>query len=105
MKNYKTIQEVRDCKELSAIEKVKIEYYEDMYCLSDALANHADVEVFEGSAIDYATDLFNKIFGLYDFSDSVAPYIDYKAFCNDLVLGHDIYQFNDQYLITNANYI
>ena len=102
MKDYKTIQEVRDCEELSAIEKVQIEYYEDLYYLSDALANYENVEVFEGSAIDYATDLFNELYG---FSESVAPYIDYKAFCNDLVLGGDIYEFNDQYLITNANYI
>ena len=102
MKDYKTIQEVRDCEELSAIEKVQIEYYEDMYYLSDALANHADVEVFEGSAIDYATQYFTES---YNISDEIIGYIDFDAFCNDLIVGGDIKQFNDQYLITNANYI
>ena len=100
MKNYKTIQEVRDCKELSAIEKVKIEYYESTHYSNDALEQYGKVEVFEGSAIDYATDLFNEC---YDFSDSVEPFIDYTAFCNDLIARGDIKQFNDQYLITNAN--
>ena len=102
MKDYKTIQEVRDCEELSEVKKVKIEYYADRYSLSDAIANHLEVEVFEGSAIEYATDLFNLC---YDFSDNVEPYIDYKAFCNDLIADGDIYEFNHKYLITNKKYL
>ena len=102
MKDYKTIQEVRDCEELSAIEKVQIEYYEDLYYLSDALANYADVEVFEGSAIEYATQYFTET---YNISDEIIGYIDFDAFCSDFIARNDIKQFDDQYLITNSNYI
>ena len=99
MKDYKTIQEVRDCEELSAIEKVKIEYHADQfYGLKLALQSYKEVEIYEGDALDYATDLFNE---LYDFSDSVAQFIDYKKYA-DFLLLEEIYQFNDQYLIINA---
>lgn len=102
MKNYKTIQEVRDCEELSEVEKIQIEYYEDMYCLSEALENYKNVDVQKVEGIDYAAQLFNEI---YTINDGIIGYIDYEAFYNDLIVGGDIYQFNDEYIITNANFV
>lgn len=100
MKNYKTIQEVRDCDELTDIEKVQIEFHaENFYGLKLALESYKEVEVYEGSAIGYARRLFDES---YTFSDSVAPYIDYEAFANDLLL-EEIYQFNNTYLIIHVS--
>ena len=101
MENYKVIQEVRDSKKLSEIQKVKIEYYADIYNLKAALRHYNDVKVYKGLAIDFAKTLFNDC---YDFDERVSGYIDYDSFCNEMLEGY-IYQFNDSYLITNVTEI
>ena len=103
MKNYKSIHEVICCEELSEIEKVQIEFHSDNFNgFETALKHYQDVEVYEGTALEYATEVFNE---RYDVSDEIERFIDYELFFNDLILRGDICQFNHKYLIINIDYI
>ncbi|WP_206613462.1 antirestriction protein ArdA [Parahaliea mediterranea] len=66
----------------------------------DALDQHGEVQVFHGSASDYATELVHDCHDLPDFA---LQYFDYDSFANDLKYGGDVECLGNGYLVTNPH--
>lgn len=69
-----------------------VEYLVDHigYSIEQALEKHEDVNVYEGSMVDYAYDFVSDC---YDLPEIAARYFDYEAFARDLELEGDIAEY------------
>lgn len=70
--------------------------------ITSALDRLDDVQVFEGTAVEYAEELIDS--GCFELTDFARQYFDFEAFANDLQYGGDICEI-DGYIIGNANCI
>lgn len=57
-----------------------------------ALGKLPDVEIFCGSLIEAATEIFNDIY-LHEIPERMQAYVDYEQFANDMRMGGDFYEF------------
>ena len=70
------------------------------YSLSDALARYEDVCLYEGTAPDYAYDLYEDC---YEIPEHLRSCIDYDAIARNLKLGGDITELSHELIVTNAH--
>ena len=83
-------------------EKMIVEYLVDHigYSIEQALEKHEDVNVYEGSMVDYAYDLVQDCYNLPDIAQR---YFDYEAFARDLELEGDIAEYEGVVLTNLLN--
>ena len=83
-------------------EKMIVEYLVDHigYSIEQALEKHEDVNVYEGSMVDYAYDF---VADCYDLPEIAARYFDYEAFARDLELEGDIAEYEGVVLTNLLN--
>lgn len=70
-----------------------------------ALAMLSDVDIFCGTLVEAATELFDDIY-LSQIPTQLQTYVDYEQFATDLRMGGDIYEFEfagQIYTCTNAH--
>ena len=70
------------------------------YSLSDALERYEEVCLFEGTAADYAYDLFEEC---YEIPENLRPYIDYEAVARDMKINGEISEISHDLIVTNQN--
>ena len=70
-----------------------------------ALDKLPDVDIFCGSLVEAATELFNDIY-LPEIPEQIRAYVDYVQFANDMRMSGDFYEFifaGQTYTCTNAH--
>jgi hypothetical protein len=66
--------------------------------LEEALERYEDVQIFHGTAEDYAMELIEEC---YDLPEIAQRYFDYEAFARDLELNGDIVEIERDRIVTN----
>lgn len=92
---------------LSTYEKAALFYLVDT-CKAppkDALSRLEQVNIFKGSLVEAATELFDEIY-LSEIPTAVQGYVDYEQYAYDCRIAGDLYEFtfaNETYTCTNAH--
>lgn len=100
IKEFFELVDILDCDHKLIAFRYLTEYLGDD--TANALDRLDDVQVFEGTAIEYAEELIDS--GCFELSDFARQYFDFDAFARDLLYGGDICEI-DGYVIGNANCI
>lgn len=73
------------------------------HTIDSIIENIDNVQVFEGSASDYAYEFISDCHNLDEMMGTLASYFDYDKFANDLICGGDIVEIGYNLFVTNAN--
>lgn len=73
------------------------------HTIESILENVDNVQIYEGSASDYAYEFINDCYNLDKMMGDLANYFDYDKFANDLIYSGDIVEVGYRLFVTNAN--
>lgn len=96
------------CDKLDDINMIAMDYLTGCsgYSFTDALDKQDDVQIFEGTAVEYAAELMEDCYFSSDTPAIFRNYFDYDSFARDLEIEGNIYCLRidgQDYVITNAN--
>lgn len=69
------------------------------YSLKDSLERYPDVNLYKGSASDYARELFEEC---YEIPEYLQFYIDYDAVARDMMVNSEIIEVGNDLIVTNS---
>jgi len=84
-------------------EAIAIRYLLDTgYNLSEALEKFDDVQIWRGTAEDYAAELIEECYDLSSIPDTIKYHIDYQSIARDMDLNSEITEIEHNVWITNC---